>query len=73
LKAIFQIPEKKSQFNLDNFTFSQFTMIGEKPSNENYMLVEKFPIGEPIILITSNMPDDLLKEIKNMIAQYCNH
>jgi hypothetical protein len=37
------------------------------------MILEKYPIGEPITLITSNMPPDLKKQIEEIIGRYCNH
>ncbi len=73
MKAILEIPEREIKFELDDPTYNQFRIIGEKPSDISPMLTEKFPIGEPIILVTSNMPNDLKEEIVKMIERYCNH
>lgn len=70
IKAILEIHEKEVKYEFDNLTIDQFIMINEVKS---YFISKKYPIGEPITLITSNMPDDLIFEIKNIIKQYCNH
>jgi len=62
-KAILEIPEKEIKFEFDNLTYNQFRMIGSKPNNKISMVLDKFPIGEPITLITSNMPEVLKEEI----------
>jgi hypothetical protein len=72
MKAILEIPERDISFNFENLTIDEFRMIGERPTELNYM-VEKYPIGAPITLITSNMPPALKKEIDAMIGHYCNH
>jgi hypothetical protein len=65
--------DKKVKFDFDNLTLSQFRMIGSRPSEICPMIVEKYPIGEPITLITSNMPEVLKNEIVELIERYCNH
>jgi hypothetical protein len=37
------------------------------------MINIKFPSGELITIVTSNMPDELKKAIDEMIKQYCGH
>lgn len=73
MKATLTIPEKDTTIELDNITLTQFRMIGERPSDESPMLTEKYSIGEPIVLITSNMPDELKNDTSTRIAQFCNH
>lgn len=73
MKAILEIPENEISFEFDNFTYNQFRMIGSKPNDKIPMILEKYPIGEPITLITSNMPDELKIVIDKMISQYCGH
>lgn len=73
MKAILEIPEKEIKFELDNLTYNQFRMIGSKPNDNIPMILEKYPIGEPITLITSNMPPDLKEQIEEIIGRYCNH
>ena len=73
MKAILEIPEKEISFEFDNLTYNQFRMIGRKPNDEMPMILEKFPIGEPITLMTSNMPEVLKEEIIKLISQYCGH
>jgi hypothetical protein len=73
MKAILEIPEKEIKFEFDNLTYDQFRMIGSKPNDKIPMILEKYPIGEPITLITSNMPDVLKDEIIKLISQYCGH
>jgi hypothetical protein len=48
-------------------------MIGSKPNDKTPMILEKFPVGEPITLITSNMPEVLKEEVIKLISQYCGH
>jgi uncharacterized heparinase superfamily protein len=73
MKAILEIPEKDVRVELNNLIYSQFRMIGRKPHAEIPLIFEKYPIGKPIILITSNMPDVLKEAIDEMISQYCEH
>lgn len=73
MKAILEIPEKEFSFEFDNITINQFIMIGSRRMDVNYFMFEKYPIGKPITLITSNMPDVLKNEIENIISHYCNH
>ncbi len=71
--ATLDIPEREIKFEFENLTYNQFRMIGRKPSKTIPMLEERFPIGEPITLITSNMPEELKNTIVNLIEKYCNH
>jgi len=73
MKAILEIPEKEFKFEFDNLTCDQFRMVGNKPNDEIPMILEKYPIGKPITLITSNMPDVLKDEIIKLISQYCGY
>ena len=73
MKAILEIPEKEIKFEFDNLTYNQFRMIGSKPNDKIPTILEKFPISEPITLITSNMPDVLKDEIIKLISDYCGH
>jgi hypothetical protein len=73
MKAILEIPEKDVKFEFDNFTYNQFRMIRTKPNDKTPMILERFPIGEPMTLITSNMPDTLEDEIIKIISLYCGH
>ena len=73
MKAILEIPEKEIKFEFDDLMYSQFTVIGSRPNDEMPMIVERYPIGQPIILITSNMPNDIKQEIIKLIEQYCGH
>ena len=73
MKAILEIPEKEISFEFDNLTINQFRMIESKPNDNIPMILERFPVGEPITLITSNMPETLKEEIIKLISQYCGH
>lgn len=73
MKAILEIPEKEISFEFDNLTINRFRMIGSKSNDKIPMILEKFTIGEPITLITSNMPEVLKEEIIKLISQYCGH
>jgi hypothetical protein len=73
MKAILEIPEKEFKFEFDNLTYNQFRMIGSRPNYQIPMILEKYPIGQPITLITSNMPDVLKDEIIKLIEQYYGH
>jgi len=67
------VEEKDISFILVDISINQFRMVGTRPMNENKMIVEKYPMGEPITLITSNMPKQLNDEIIEIISNYCNH
>lgn len=73
MKAILDIPEKEIKFEFDNLTFNQYRMIGRKSNEVNPMFWESFPVGKPITLITSNMPDGLRDEIIKLVSDYCWH
>lgn len=73
MKATLEIPEKEIKFEFDNLTYNQFRMIGSKPNDNLPMFVERYPIGKPITLITSNMPNVLKDEIIKLISDYCGH
>lgn len=71
MKAILEIPEKEIKFEFANLTINQFRMVGSKTNDKIPLILEKYPIGEPITLITSNMPDVIKDEIIKLISQYC--
>ena len=73
MKAILNIPEKKIKLEFENLTYNQYRMIKSKPSNISPMIIEKYPVGKIITLITSEMPEDLKIKIENVITQYCNY
>lgn len=73
MKGILEIPEMEITFELDDMSYNQFRRVGTRPIHGDGGMVEKYPIGEPIILITSNMPDDLKNEIKGIISKYCDN
>ena len=72
MKIIIQIPEKNLKLEFENFTYSQFRMFGAKPSEHIPGMAVKYPIGEPLTIITSNIPIDLQSEINELIESYCN-
>lgn len=72
MNATFKITEKNIELELENFNCQSFRVVGTKPSAD-CMSEIKYPVGKPIFLITSNMPEDLQKEIEKMISNYCNH
>jgi len=47
-------------------------MIYSKPNDKIPMITEKYRVGDPITLITSNMPGELKNDIIKIIKQYCN-
>lgn len=73
MKAILEIPETETIIEFDNLTINQFRIIGTRPNDDIPMIVEKYPIGKTITLITSNMPDELKEAIDGMVSQYCGH
>jgi len=73
MKAILDIPERDFKFELENVTVDKFRMIGIKPDDGIPMIIEKYPIGKPITLITADMPETLKDAIVEMIKQYCGH
>jgi len=66
------IPEKEIEFELDEISINQYKMVSKKPS-ENGVLMEKYTVGEPITVITGNMPKSLKIAIEEVIKNYCNH
>lgn len=73
MKTFLQIPEKEISFEFDNLTINQFRAIGTKPNEKIQTIVEKYPIGNSITLVTSNMPEILKDEIIKLIEHYCGH
>lgn len=72
MKAILKIPEENYHFEFENITINQYRMIAERPSEISPFIFEKYPVGKPITLMTSNMPEDLRQVIDNIISDYCN-
>ena len=56
---------------IENISLSMFRRVGERPSDMSPMMVEKYPIGEPITLLTGNMPPELQEKVKEVISEYC--
>ena len=74
MRGILEIPEKEISFTFDNLTINQFRKIDMKSEYEICnTTTERYPIGEMITLITSNMPETLRDEITKVIKQYCGH
>jgi hypothetical protein len=73
MKAIVSIPEKDYCFELRNVCYGEFVVVGTKPKEDNSTFVERYPVGEPIILLTSNMPDGLKNDVDDLVRRYCNH
>ena len=73
MKAILTVPSKDFSIDLTNTTVDQYRMIDRRSSPDIPMVVESFPVGKSITLITSNMPLDLKEAINNMIREYCGH
>jgi len=73
MKAILIIQKEGIKLNLNNATYHVFNVIAEKPNTNWNNIIEKCTVGDPIKLITSDMPNDLENEIIKMIEQYCNH
>ncbi len=73
MKAIVSIPEKDYCFELRNVSYDEYIVVGTKKTESSSMFVERYPVGEPIILLTSNMPDGLKNEIDDLVRRYCNH
>lgn len=71
MKAILEVPEQNYKGEFDNISLSLFRRVGERPSDISPMITEKFPIGDPIVLFTSNMPPDLQKKVDDAISEYC--
>lgn len=65
------VKEIDSEFELNNLRMSKYRVVGERPVYGGAMM-EKFPVGEPITIITSEMPDDLYRMIDETIKAYCN-
>ena len=72
MNAILEVPEEEIKIEFDNLNYNQFRMIGRRLDIETSMFIEKYPVGEPITLITSNMPKILLEQVKNLIEKYCD-
>jgi hypothetical protein len=70
--ATLEIPEQKIKIEFDKLELNQFNVVRQKPSDDNNLIIDRYTIGEPLILITSNMPVFLQKAIERILKQYCN-
>lgn len=60
------------EWQFDNLTVDEYRMVGERPGPIP-TITERYPVGEPIVLMTSNMPHNLKSAINDIIKKYCNH
>jgi len=63
MKTILEIPEKDIRLEFDNLIINKFKIIDSERDLDD----------EWITIATSNMPDELRKEIVEAIKQYCDH
>jgi hypothetical protein len=61
----------KLNFEFEDLEVSRYIIVVEK-SNRINGVVEKFPVGKPISLITSGMPEELREELEDIVKLYCN-
>lgn len=67
-----EIPDKNIKLDFENITLNQFKTIINEPSDCG-MFIQRKPVGETIMMFTSNMPPPLYEKILEMIEDYCNH
>ena len=70
MNGILTIPEKEVSLELKDLTVVQFRMIERKADDKIPMGFNHEPIGETIILITSNMPEPLKDKVIQLINEY---
>jgi hypothetical protein len=70
MNGILKNKEGDLTFDVVDAKIKIFRIIKSKEMENN--IVEYFPVGESITLITSNMPKNLLEQVENLIQKYCN-
>lgn len=71
MKAVLNVPDRGISFELDNFKISIHNRI-----ERTIMLngtVELNKLGEPVTLITNNVPEVLLEKIVALVENYCSN
>lgn len=70
-KVILRDPETKLETELDNPYVYAYTRNVRIPCETGNPYMVSRPSGQPIIMITSNMPDELREEVNKIILHYC--
>ena len=72
MDGLLYIPDREIEFELKDLEYQEFTIVGSRAS-EIIGIDEKYPVGKPMTIITSQMPGSLKAEINELIKSYCNH
>ena len=72
MKGKIEIPEKELKFELEDIALYKFRIVRKRPDFDLPDVMVTEGVGEPITLITSNMPTRLREEIVAHIEQFCN-
>ena len=60
-------------FETKDVNANQYSIVFEEPNPNLPGIVLKRTWGEPILVITGNMPEPLRKAVDKIIKEYCNH
>jgi hypothetical protein len=71
MKAILEIPKQNIKVEFKNFNYSTHRQIESIPSEKDPAIIEYFPIGDLMHIVTSNVPLDLQNKIDKLMEQYC--
>jgi len=72
MKVIFYPGESQVEFEMEEPTIDSFQPCIDKPHETDPHAVIKEPVGDKIMLITSNMPKELKQEMVRMVRDHCN-
>lgn len=70
MKGILEVPADDIVIELDNMCLSMSRMVQQKELPNG--IIESDVYGEPMYLITSNIPRELFKKMNNLLREYSN-
>jgi UDP-N-acetylglucosamine pyrophosphorylase len=72
MKVVLREPKTGEETEIKNAEIFTSTVVRRRPSECGGYMVP-YPAGDPMIVITSNVPEEARKEIEGILTSYCNH
>jgi hypothetical protein len=72
MKVILREPKTGKETEIKNAEIFGSTMVKRRPCKDG-LYIKSYPIGDPMIIITSNVPQELRTQIERMVVSYCNY
>lgn len=70
MQATLKLSDDLKEINLPDVSILQFTRAIDKPSSDGYSMTKQ-PTN-PLTLITSNIPEELVQQFDKILSDYCS-